>query len=675
MSNNTVVLLKIKPVWDSSNTFEKVDRLVNGTKKKVDDLNNSYRTKGKTIGQLREKVVSLQKAYENTDRADHRKKYNLLIGETKKKIDELENSARACGERTQSIFKSMVGANLFVKGLSMAKSVLTGFAKDSMDTYQKHNVARTQLDQVMRNTMGGGKWDTDDIVAVTKEQQKLGVVSSNVQLSGAKELATYIRKKESLEKLIPTMNNMLTHQYGLNASQENAYNIAQMMGKVLEGQTGALARNGYWFTEAQEKVLKYGNESERVATLMEVIEQSVKGVNEALAATPEGKAKQLAMEYDELKVRAGEALTKLKAQTMSYVYENRKGFIVTAKVVGTATTALVTYKVVSTSLNALSKVSISTNTLKALSWKSITAQISAATKAKLTYKTVTKALAGPVGLLTAAVAAGASAWLLFRRRNKEAEDGMKSAREAYSSFYAQERTQLDAIFAKLRQTNPKSAERKRLVKELAELYPELNKQTLDEITNTNKLAAAYDAASASIRKKALTKAYEGATQSAYEKGTAGEGLLRGAVGYELSDEQVLKIAQQYLDAYKKGGRKGSQGVVEFSKENKKVIETFITSRKEAEHYSKLAASARGDDQTTVINNTNTNNYTSTASDAITGGGRQVKNFYINIDSLIKENTNMFQSSKDDPQSAQDFMSEMSEALQRVVNDANYAAAG
>lgn len=105
------------------------------------------------------------------------------------------------------------------------------------------------------------------------------------------------------------------------------------------------------------------------------------------------------------------------------------------------------------------------------------------------------------------------------------------------------------------------------------------------------------------------------------------------------------------------------------------IETFITSRKEAEHYSKLAASARGDDQTTVINNTNTNNYTSTASDAITGGGRQVKNFYINIDSLIKENTNMFQSSKDDPQSAQDFMSEMSEALQRVVNDANYAAAG
>jgi hypothetical protein len=61
------------------------------------------------------------------------------------------------------------------------------------------------------------------------------------------------------------------------------------------------------------------------------------------------------------------------------------------------------------------------------------------------------------------------------------------------------------------------------------------------------------------------------------------------------------------------------------------------------------------------------------SDSITGGGKQVKNFYISIDNIIGSNTNQFNSSSDNPATAQDFMSRLAEALQRVVNDVNYAA--
>ena len=59
-------------------------------------------------------------------------------------------------------------------------------------------------------------------------------------------------------------------------------------------------------------------------------------------------------------------------------------------------------------------------------------------------------------------------------------------------------------------------------------------------------------------------------------------------------------------------------------------------------------------------------------DAITAGGKGIRNFYINIDSLIGSTNNYFTSSKDDPASASDFMQKLSNALQ-LVNDVNYIA--
>lgn len=94
-------------------------------------------------------------------------------------------------------------------------------------------------------------------------------------MDGDQELSTYLTKRETLEKLIPVMNDMIAQQYGINASQESAANIATMLGKVMDGQTGALSRYGYKFDEAQEKILKYGTEEQRCAVLTEVITSSV----------------------------------------------------------------------------------------------------------------------------------------------------------------------------------------------------------------------------------------------------------------------------------------------------------------------------------------------------------------------------------------------------------------
>lgn len=179
---------------------------------------------------------------------------------------------------------------------------LTGLS----DAYAAQVEAETQLAVNMRNTMGAREADIQSIKDLCSAQQQLGVIGDEVQLSGAQELATYLTRKESLEKLIPVMNDMLAQQYGLNATQENAAQIATMLGKVMDGQTGALSRYGYSFDEAQEKILKFGTESERAAVLCDVVTSSVGGMNAELAKTDVGKLKQQANNWgDEIEQLGG----------------------------------------------------------------------------------------------------------------------------------------------------------------------------------------------------------------------------------------------------------------------------------------------------------------------------------------------------------------------------------
>jgi len=190
---------------------------------------------------------------------------------------------------------------------------VTNVVRASSQAYRERAEAETKLAQVMRNTMNASQDQMRSVVELTKAQQRLGVISSSVQLAGAQELATYVTKKESLEKLIPVMNDMLAQQYGLNASQGSAAQIATMLGRVMEGQVGALARYGYFFTDAQEQILKYGTEAQRAATLAEVVTAAVGGMNEAFAQTPEGRLQQNANRMLLVRERIGAIVVNIRA--------------------------------------------------------------------------------------------------------------------------------------------------------------------------------------------------------------------------------------------------------------------------------------------------------------------------------------------------------------------------
>ena len=193
-------------------------------------------------------------------------------------------------------------------GVGLSVAAIVNFGKEAAAAYDAQAESEVKLAQVMRNTMGATNDQIQSILDLTSAQQALGVVGDEVQLAGAQELATYLSLTDSLQTLIPVMNDMAAQQYGYNATAEQTTTIATMLGKVMNGQVNALSRYGYAFTEAQEAILKNGNEMQRAAVLAEVVEQSVGGMNAALAATPTGRMKQLSNTMGDIKEQFGQAV-------------------------------------------------------------------------------------------------------------------------------------------------------------------------------------------------------------------------------------------------------------------------------------------------------------------------------------------------------------------------------
>lgn len=629
---------------------------------------------------------------------------------TKEKVGELGDSVRSASDQTKSMFKAFLGASAVQKGFSMLTNAVSGFINQSETMYKDHNVALTQLTNTMRNSMSASDAEIESILKLTEAQTKLGVVSTGVQLSGAKELSSYLQKKESLEKLIPVMNDMLAYQYGLSATQEQAANIAMLLGRVLDGQTGALSRNGYRFSEAQKEVLEYGNESERVAMLAEVISQTVEGVNESLAATPEGKVKQIANEYGHVQVEIGKLVTKIRGeatavfkQVVVKLWENRNTILQVVKAVGVLTAGVVAYRVGVIAANVVGKVWNGLMKAKTVAMSLYTGSVKAATLATKLFNKVTKA--NVVGAIVSVITAAATAFLLFRKNAERATDatkGLTEAKRMLNDVEAEshrkadgELTRLKLLYGATQDLTLSYEKRLAAAKELIRLYPDTFKGLSAEAILAGKAQGAYDDLTASILRKAYVEAVA-------EKLKEVEGKMmdldfrREHLGdYEVVDVSDFKPSMWSLkSADQQRNTEAQRRIDERAKEEaalqlqKNKLEETIRGFSE-EEMKKLLGIVAGDSSEfgnvdfnfddflnpnggSGDNNTTKDGALKTA-DAITAGGKGIRNFYINIDSLIGSTNNYFTSSKDDPASASDFMQKLSNALQLVVNDVNYIA--
>lgn len=277
---------------------------------------------GISLGSLRERVAALraEKEWIPANNINAIRRSNIEIKSLERQIGRLE---AVNGGRLKAWFGNLKSAIPMVGMLTnpllwlgAAFYKVGNYIRGSQEAWNIQMQGEVKLTTVLRQRVKATDTEIESIKRLASAQQAIGIIGDEVQLSGAQQLATFISRKDSLDKLIPSMNNLLAQQKGLNATDQDAVNIGNLMGKVMQGQTSALTRVGITFTAAEEKLLKYGNEQQRAATLAQVINNNVGQMNQALANTPEGKLKQHANTMGDLQERVGRLYSAVKSSLL-----------------------------------------------------------------------------------------------------------------------------------------------------------------------------------------------------------------------------------------------------------------------------------------------------------------------------------------------------------------------
>lgn len=227
-----------------------------------------------------------------------------------------------CKKNVQALGEALTGVKAKARAVDSALSRLTSVStlmRNGMDGIRQlgaamqpfidkanaATAAQTKLTTIMRQRMGATEADTSAINDAVAAQTRLGVVGGTVQKSGLQQLATFASQRQTLETLLPAMNNLLVQQRGLNATSEDAVGVANLMGKALMGNVGALTRVGITLTDHQKELIKTGDEYTKAKTLAEAITDNVGNMNAELAKTDAGQVKQMANSFGSLQVTVG----------------------------------------------------------------------------------------------------------------------------------------------------------------------------------------------------------------------------------------------------------------------------------------------------------------------------------------------------------------------------------
>lgn len=224
-------------------------------------------------------------------RAGIKKTEQAVKSMTSKGSKNLQKFGGAMGGFGKQIMSMMFNPVMLAIG---AFTALIGIVKKSMR--EADNLVRSQvrLEQILRTVSNATDEQIKSVSDLSDEYEKLLGVADDTTRTMASQLASFGLTASAIEDLLlPALDTAVANYNTLDISQEQAINIANLLGKAYTGQAGALTRVGILLDDNQKELLKNGDEATRLATLVEILEQNYGGLAKAISETPEGKMARL----------------------------------------------------------------------------------------------------------------------------------------------------------------------------------------------------------------------------------------------------------------------------------------------------------------------------------------------------------------------------------------------
>lgn len=256
-----------------------------------------------------------------------------VAGETKQATRQIKNAqnmvnkfAGGANEKFLSLAGSVakIGMGIAAIGTGLAIAGAKNFADEAIEKANAQVAAETKLVTILGDVRaiqeqgaGAAERAAKSLGEYASQLQTVGVVGDEVTLAGMAQLGTFQMTEDQIKTVSSGMLDLLVNQKGLNATQEDAVNVANMIGKVMMGNVGALQRVGISLDDYQKDIIKTGTADERAAMIAEVLAQNVGGVNEAMRKTDAGKAAAIMNDYGDMQEEVGKRLNKVRTGIMT----------------------------------------------------------------------------------------------------------------------------------------------------------------------------------------------------------------------------------------------------------------------------------------------------------------------------------------------------------------------
>jgi hypothetical protein len=209
----------------------------------------------------------------------------------------------AAAKLTRSL-KNLAGAF----GLAYSTQAVVNFGRTSVRAFAEMSAEQDRLTRLMKVGTGASTAQIQALNNQSKALENLGVVSQGNVTQVQSQLATFNLQADTIAKLTPSILDYVTAEKGATASTEQFKQMTNGLAQALNGNFASLTRVGFVIDQTTRDIIKNGNETERTAAIVKVLDSTYKGFNKSLRDTPIGQMQLLRNASEDARETIGEGL-------------------------------------------------------------------------------------------------------------------------------------------------------------------------------------------------------------------------------------------------------------------------------------------------------------------------------------------------------------------------------
>ena len=234
-------------------------------------------------------------------------------------INAKDNASKAFDSLWDKIKKNLTAISVVSWTVS---AWLIALWKSAVQSAVKWNTATTTMETMLRNTWHSSEEAIESLENLIKAEWKVWVISSNVSLAAAKQFATFDMWADAIAKIIPAFNNYIAGEKWMNATTEDAINLANGLAKAMQWNFSSLTKAWRVIDEETASLIANWNEMERAEGLVKVLNSTYWWLNETLAQTTEARLNKLNNMFWSVKSQLWQALIPVMEQFLTIMENN-----------------------------------------------------------------------------------------------------------------------------------------------------------------------------------------------------------------------------------------------------------------------------------------------------------------------------------------------------------------